>query len=52
MINTADFRLHQGFIRMLSLWLFDMSQQVKSVIPKYSRMQNRDQTSNHVVIFR
>ena len=34
------------------LWPFDTSQQVKSVIPKYSRKQNRDQTSDHVVIFR
>ena len=33
-----------------SLWPVHTLQQVKSVIPKYSRKQNRDQTSDYVVI--
>ena len=50
MVNTADFHLHQGFMHASFPWPFDPSQQVKSVIPKYSRKQNGDQNTDHVII--
>ena len=45
MVNTPDFVYTKVSCIRFSLWPFDTSQQVKSVIPKYSHKQNRDQRS-------